>query len=274
MTKERILIAVKTYPTLSSTYSELVCTAGFREDGSWVRIYPSPFRLLEKSQQYEKYHWIELELERNPKDPRPESYRPRDIDDIKVLDKVGTERGWEERRQLILDRNTIHTNRERISAAAKNNELSLVIFKPTEILDFIVEPTAAEWSLSRQQAAEAALRQGSLFDDTDRADFKLMPKLPWKFSYRFKDDVGQVSTLMIEDWEIGQLYWNCLRSCSNNAKQAAAKVRQKYFDDFAKSKDLYFFLGTTFEAHVRKLNSPFVIVGTFYPPPVVQPGLF
>lgn len=27
MAKERILIAVKTYPTLSTTYSELVCTA-------------------------------------------------------------------------------------------------------------------------------------------------------------------------------------------------------------------------------------------------------
>jgi len=45
MAKERVLIAVKTYPTLSDKYLELSCTAGFREDGSWIRLYPIPFRL-------------------------------------------------------------------------------------------------------------------------------------------------------------------------------------------------------------------------------------
>jgi hypothetical protein len=38
--KEKILITVKAYPTLSGKYGELVCIAGIREDGSWVRIYP------------------------------------------------------------------------------------------------------------------------------------------------------------------------------------------------------------------------------------------
>lgn len=31
MSKERVLITVKTYPTLSTKYGELVCTAGIRE---------------------------------------------------------------------------------------------------------------------------------------------------------------------------------------------------------------------------------------------------
>mgnify|MGYP000719416101 FL=1 len=82
MAKERILIAVKTYPSLSKTHTELVCTAGFREDGSWIRIYPSPFRLLKDDQKYKKYQWVELELQKNKKDPRPESYNPSNIDDI------------------------------------------------------------------------------------------------------------------------------------------------------------------------------------------------
>ena len=44
MRKERVLITVKTYPTLSSKYGELVCTAGIRaSDGEWIRIYPMPF---------------------------------------------------------------------------------------------------------------------------------------------------------------------------------------------------------------------------------------
>jgi len=31
VSKERVLITVKTYPTLSTKYGELVCTAGIRE---------------------------------------------------------------------------------------------------------------------------------------------------------------------------------------------------------------------------------------------------
>ena len=43
--KERVLVTVKTYPTLSTKYGEtVVCTAGVREDGTWVRIYPVPSR--------------------------------------------------------------------------------------------------------------------------------------------------------------------------------------------------------------------------------------
>ncbi|MDF1814754.1 MAG: hypothetical protein P1V20_21290, partial [Verrucomicrobiales bacterium] len=44
--KERILITVKTYPTLSTKYAELVCTAGVNENGEWRRIYPIQFRQL------------------------------------------------------------------------------------------------------------------------------------------------------------------------------------------------------------------------------------
>ncbi len=73
MAKERILITVKTYPTLSSKYDELVCTAGLREDGSWVRIYPIPFRKLDYDSRYAKYQWIELNLVKNTSDPRPET---------------------------------------------------------------------------------------------------------------------------------------------------------------------------------------------------------
>ncbi len=34
---KRVYILVKTYPTVSKSYSELVCTAGILEDGSWIR---------------------------------------------------------------------------------------------------------------------------------------------------------------------------------------------------------------------------------------------
>ena len=83
---KKVLVTVKTYPTLSSTYGELVCTAGITEDGSWIRIYPIPFRRLKEYYRFEKYTWIELPLEKNKQDPRPESFRPRDLSEIKILE--------------------------------------------------------------------------------------------------------------------------------------------------------------------------------------------
>lgn len=60
----KVLVTVKTYPTISVKYDELVCTAGFREDGSWIRIYPIPFRKKTYEERYRKYDWIEIELEK------------------------------------------------------------------------------------------------------------------------------------------------------------------------------------------------------------------
>ena len=53
-TGDRILVTVKTYPELSKTYGETVCTAGLREDGTWVRLYPVPFRRLEGREDLER----------------------------------------------------------------------------------------------------------------------------------------------------------------------------------------------------------------------------
>lgn len=270
MPHERVLITVKTYPTLSRTYTELVCTAGIREDGTWIRIYPSPFRFLEPDQRYRKYQWVELDLERNPSDPRPESYRPRNIDDIRTGEFIDTGRDWAERRRLVLDSNPIHTVLNDVIQGAKANVFSLATFKPTEILDFVAEDVEEDWDINRQRIAEQNIAQGSLFDDSDATDFRLMPKLPVKFSYRFRDEVGRESTLMIEDWEIGQLYWNCLKG--TDRPTAIGKVREKYLDEFATKHDLHLFLGTTRRWHGVAAN-PYVIIGVFYPPLVRQLAL-
>lgn len=70
---------------------------------------------------------------------------------------------------------------------------------------------------------------------------------------------------MIEDWEIGALYWNCLRASEGVEAIALSKVREKYEQEFLKEKDLYLFLGTTKEWHMRRAKNPFVIIGLFYP---------
>jgi hypothetical protein len=93
MSNERVLITVKTYPTLSRKYGETVCTAGVREDGSWVRIYPVPFRRLEEKEQYSKYSWVECRLERDTVDVRPETYRPVDQRELVPVGEIGTDDG-------------------------------------------------------------------------------------------------------------------------------------------------------------------------------------
>ncbi len=105
MKRERVLITVKTYPTLSQSYAELVCTAVFREDGSWVRIYPVPFRLMDHSQQFAKWTWVDLPLVRRTKDKRPESFSPADRDDITLGETIGTSNGRRRKRLAGMQRN-------------------------------------------------------------------------------------------------------------------------------------------------------------------------
>lgn len=273
MAKEKVLIAVKTYPVISESYTELACTAGFREDGSWIRLYPVPFRLLDQDKRYEKYQWVEVDIARSTKDPRPESHKIVNVDNMTLLNKIdtGKKRDWNERRRLILGRNKIYKNKKEIIAKAHANELSLVIFKPAKIVDFVIEDAEPDWPQDKLQSIQDKLKQGNFFDEQNLSDFQPVRKLPHKFSYRFLDDEGIESKLMIEDWEIGALYWNCLHE--HGAVDAPEKVREKYLNDFAKTKDLYLFLGTTREHHAKKAPNPFVIVGTFHPPYETQASL-
>jgi len=270
MATQRILITVKTYPTLSKTYGELVCTAGLDEEGRWIRLYPIPFRDLDTYQRYKKYEFIEAELERNRSDPRPESHKVRQGSIKLTGERLGTKDAWESRRQWILDRHPVHENLTGLIAAAnETNSLSLATFKPTKILDFVVEEESREWDAKKLAAIRAESQQGVLFEEfVPRSVDQLVRKLPYKFSYRFEDNEGRSSKLMIEDWEIGALYWNCLRAADGDEEVAVSKVREKYFDSFTKT-DLHLFLGTTREWHGRGKN-PFVIIGVFPPPKVAR----
>ncbi len=274
MARIKILITVKTYPTLSSKYDELVCTAGFREDGTWIRIYPVPFRKLDYDRQYSKYDWIEIDVVKKTSDFRPESFQPKSIEDeFKIVGHIGTEHNWALRKEIILK--NVYTNLTNLINEAKDKKIctSLAVFKPTKIMDFTVEAVERVWDEKKLRALEANAQQFKLFEKSENP-FKVVNKLPYKFSYKFTDDAGRESKLMIEDWEIGALYWRQLEKHHGNEKLTCEDVRAKYFDDFAKTKDLYLFLGTTFEYHLKNAPNPFVIIGTFTPKIETQYSLF
>jgi len=268
----KVLITVKTYPTISAKYEELVCTAGFREDGTWVRIYPIQFRQKPFEEQYRKYEWIEIDLEKNEQDFRPESYRPRSMDaEIKIVGNIPPDsESWRERRAIVLKK--VYTDLTALIAEAKDKTIctSLAVFKPKEVLSVEAEDTEREWSKEKLDA----LRQYNIFADTSSgAKSQVVRKLPYKFSYSFLDEKNRKATLMIEDWELGQLYWNCLAQREGDENKACRDVQNKYFEELAKKRDLFLFLGTTKQYHFVAPN-PFVVVGTFYPKPETQFSLF
>jgi len=272
MPRERLLITVKTYPTLSRKYGETVCTAAVREDGSWVRLYPVPFRLMDYKDRYAKFDWIETTLVKSSRDSRPETFHPLDVADIVHLGKLGTEDGWRERRRIILKQGKVHDRMGPLISAAHSNQCSLTVFKPSKILDFSWVPDEREWDKLKVQEMRNRADQGELFAGEDwRRTFQLMPKLPWSFYYRFLDADGRESEMTVLDWEAGQLYWNCLERENGLESLALAKVKQEYLDEFRK-KDLHFFLGTTKEYHEWAAN-PWLIIGVFPVPQDSRPTL-
>lgn len=267
MSLTKVLITVKTYPTLSEKYDELVCTAGFREDGTFIRLFPVPFRKLNYDSRYSKWQWIELDLTKNTSDFRPESFRPKDIDkEITIGEKIDTNHNWAKRKDIVLG--YVYTNLSQLIADAKNPQknTSLALLKPTEVIDFIWERCERNWDKNKMDAVIANQAQGSLFDIEDtRAVFKVVKKLPYKFSYVFKTEDNMQRTMMIEDWELGMLYWNCLQNAKGDETIACLKVKERYLDWMSGERNLYFFVGTTKQFHNIAPN-PFIIIGTFYPP--------
>lgn len=263
--RKRIYVVVKTYPTISKEYSELVCTAGVLEDGTWIRLYPVPFRKLEIEQKYPKYSWIEAEVIRNSTDFRPETYRPK-LSTLIVNSKRSKRVDWDDRRKIIFKSQIVYTNLQELIDKAKCDGTSLAAFKPTKLLKFIVEETDRDWDPNKLAILEQLSNQMNFFQTLEEIEeeFKVVRKVPYKFSYIFEDDARKQSTMMIEDWEIGMLYFNCLDRAQGDERKAVEKVKQKYFD-YYKQRDIHFFLGTTLRFHNVAPN-PFIIIGTFCPP--------
>lgn len=266
MPRKKVLITVTTYPLPSKSYAELVCTAGITEDGDWIRIYPIPLRFLSKLKKdgiliTTKYTWIELDLTKRLSDFRPESYSPihYDFRDLEIGDRINTDNNWRDRKSYCL--HNIYTNTTTlINDANSDSCVSLATFKPADIISFNHERDDRDWN----PTLRAFSRQETLFEDSEYTQRSRIRKVPYKFYYKFKDEEGKISRLMIEDWEIGQLYWNCLRRANNNETVALENVHNKY-TEFIDTKDLYFFLGTRKVHHARRFTNPFGIMGIFYP---------
>ncbi len=248
---KRVLVTVKTYPTPSKTYRELVCVAGVLEDGTFIRLYPVPYRHLEHEEKFAKYQWIELQVEKNPKDHRPESFRP--IPGfIRLGKEVSTRDNWAERRRLVLSRSLL-TQCE--LNQRPQTEISLAIIKPREI-SFSVEQTEPDWD----EAYKSSLLQKNFLID-EVATEKALEKIPYRFSYQYKcaNENCKGHDMTITDWEIGALYLRQFQK-HGNEQEAIVDVKQKFLDELCSpDKDTHFFVGTVHQ------HATWIILGVFYP---------
>lgn len=255
----KILITVKTYPTLSTKHIETVCTAGIREDGSWIRIYPIPYRQMDREKRFAKYQWIEVELVRNLNDPRCESYKL--AGDITPLRKIDTRNHWQQRKNIVLQH--VYTDLALLISEARNKAIStsLAVFKPARITGFTIQSVSTK--------LENSQKRRTLQTQMDRNSArKLSEQVPYKFYYTFVDENGKRRKMQILDWEIYQLCRKLICKYGKRKGIIYTQLRKKYFDELARERDIHLFLGTTKYWHIRRSNNPFMIVGIFYPPKV------
>lgn len=184
--RAKILITVKTYPLLSSKHAETVWTAGLREEGKWIRIYPVPFRIMDKGKRFKKYQWIEADIIKDTRDPRPESYKL--TGDIKPLHCLDTQKEWEERKKLVLSKVFYNLDTLIHEARDTTQSTSLATFKPKRIVSFSIERDSS--LRDRRQKLNALKKQLS----KEQAE-RLVQAVPFKFYYTFVDQLGKRSTL-------------------------------------------------------------------------------
>jgi hypothetical protein len=250
-TKTSVLVVAKTYPNLSKKYDKTVCTAGIvLQTKSWIRIFPVRFFDLPFDRRPKKYDIIEIEVEPyTDKFKRKESFKAHD-ETINKISHIGTESNWEERKKILLP--LLNKSIEELNDLREKEHTSLGIIKPKKIIDFQVTPIekCREWERDLISGVQHTL-SGQYKTPLD--------KIPYRFSYVFECDDPNCKghDLMIEDWEICQLF-RAIRMESDE-KTAIDKVREKYFDYFTQKTDIHLILGT------ESSWNNWLVIGVFYP---------
>lgn len=252
--EEKVLITVKTYPTPSKKYREIVCTAGITEQGKWIRLYPLEYRYLDYSSWFSKYQWVSLRIQKNTRDLRIDSYRP-DLSTLKIISQqLPTKNKWQKRKEIILPTIEFNSLEEFLDNYHKR-KVSLCIFKPKKIINFYAERDESEWSKKHQQI----LNQMVLFGKQT----KQLEKITYKFSYEFECNNSRCKghKLAIRDWEIFQLYRNMKEKKPFDADLIIEKIKQRFLNEmWGEDKDSYLIVGTTLP-----FSSP-IVLGVFWPP--------
>jgi hypothetical protein len=264
MKKNEILIVVKTYPEISSKYTETVCTAGIDADTKrLVRLYPIRFRYLEGSQRFKKYQWIRANIRRASADPRPESYNI-DPESIELKNIIPAGKTWEKRYSWIINENTVFSSVESLRHAQENSGTSLGIIKPKDIKRVIIQER------NDKELNEALSKKDSVINQLDlfgkKKDLYILP-IRIMIEFMCKNSKCKGHKMSILDWELGQLYRKVINH-PDWKDQIKAKIMEEIF---GKKRDTYIILG-----NMVSYPQTFCVLGFFWPPNMRyrQMGLF
>ncbi|MBX3605790.1 MAG: hypothetical protein KF788_10980 [Piscinibacter sp.] len=259
---ERVLILCKTYPSPSAKYAETSCVAGLTAGGKLVRLFPVPFRLVADEQQFRKWQWIDVRLEKSRDDHRPESHRI--FVDTIVCDaepmKAG-KHGWPAR-MAVLAQQPVFTDFEAMEQARQAAGTTLALFKPARITSLEIKATKnADWTADERSKLLQMQQQNSLFDaEEDQRQVRLLEKIPFDFYYHCEYgpvDATKSVRVKLVDWEACALYRNARRQ---HGRHWEAPFRDKLERDLL-SKDLMLLMGT-----IHRFPDQWLGVSLIYPP--------
>lgn len=235
------------------------------EDGNLIRLFPVPFRLVSKDQQFKKWQWIKTKLRKAKADRRPESHNIL-VDTIEGGDEVSTGREWEARRALVRKLRLFTSFRE-IEADQAAKGTSLALLKPARIFKLeIVQLTNPDWTETELAKLIQEQKQGGLFDE-DKPAIRTLRKLPYDFYYHYECDTsdGPVKHRhKIVDWEAGALFWNCKQRHGDNWEKAF----REQMENRLPAADLMFLMG-----NIHRFQEQWLIISLIYPPHQQQGSL-
>lgn len=241
MPSERILITVKTYPTLSRKYVETVCTAGINEAGDWRRLYPIRFRYLDEVKQFKLYDRVEVDVADQPHDGRVETRKPRS-ETLKVLGGI---KDWGQRHDWVGP--TIFPS---LQAMVDDNR-TIGPIRVKRILEWQAIQAASDWSAKQQQL----LRQEGLWATEEP---KRLEKIPFEFRIRWIDGDGTEHDHLFISWEVCQTW----RSYRHSYSDPIAVMRDHWMNTvFSSNNDLALFMGNS-----AQFRQNFMVCGTYHPP--------
>jgi hypothetical protein len=258
--KERILILAKTYPSPSAQYVETSCVAGISQDGVMRRLFPVPFRMIEDGQQFKKWQWIDVRVEKAPKDHRPESHKIY-VDTINCGDVIDTKQAWSGRWEW-LEKIPAFDSYDAIEATRLADGLSLALLRPKRLIGLeISKARNPDWTEEEREKLLQEQMQGNLFDEVEeRRQVKQLRKVPFDFYFRYVYDTPEGEKERkhkIVDWEAGALFWKCRESHGTDWEKP---FRAKLEEDLG-AKDLMFLMGNQ-----HRFQDQWLIISLVYPP--------
>ena len=260
---KRALIVARTYPVPAAMGVESSCTAAITDKNEWLRIFPVPWRLLPRDQQFRKYQWVDLTVAKTAEDTRVESYHLTPGSIKIVSEPLPTANYWQARKNVVfplLGHCLCCLTKQR----DEYQYPTLGIIRHDKILRLRITPDEEDWTQGQMEM----LRQQHFFAEVPKAQLR---KIPFVFRYEFQcpEDTCKRHTLMCTDWEMGQSFrqWR-----SDYGDGWEAKFRQRYETEMIEKNDTHFYVGT-----VASHPNRWIIIGLFYPPrptPTAQDALF